>query len=65
LKGQHGEVETLTTSDRDSSFERQLVHLNQTRLTSIDDQILTLYAKGLSTREIVDTLSTITIILIY
>ena len=55
LKGQHGEVEILTPRDRDSSFEPQLVRKNQTRLTSMDDQILTLYAKGLSTREIVDT----------
>jgi transposase-like protein len=39
--------------DRDGSFEPQIVAKHQTRLTSMDDQILTLYAKGLSTREIV------------
>lgn len=55
LKGAHGEVEVLTPRDREGSFEPQLVRKNQTRLTSMDDQILTLYAKGLSTREIVDT----------
>lgn len=55
LKGQHGEVDILTPRDRAGSFEPQLVRKNQTRLTSMDDQILTLYAKGLSTREIVDT----------
>lgn len=55
LKGQHGDVEILTPRDRDGSFEPQLVRKNQTRLTSMDDQILTLYAKGLSTREIVET----------
>jgi transposase-like protein len=55
LKGQHGEVEICTPRDRDGSFTPQLVRKNQTRLTSMDDQILTLYAKGLSTREIVDT----------
>lgn len=55
IKGQHGEVEILTPRDRDGSFEPQLLRKNQTRLTSMDDQILTLYAKGLSTREIVDT----------
>ena len=55
LKGQHGEVEILTPRDRQGSFEPQLVRKNQTRLTSMDDQILTLYAKGLSTREIVET----------
>jgi len=55
LKGQHGEVEILTPRDRDGSFEPQIVRKNQTRLTRMDDQILTLYAKGMSTREIVDT----------
>lgn len=55
IKGQHGEVDILTPRDRDGSFEPQLLRKNQTRLTSMDDQILTLYAKGLSTREIVDT----------
>lgn len=55
LKGTHGEVEILTPRDRDASFEPQLVRKHQTRLTRMDDQILTLYAKGLSTREIVQT----------
>ena len=55
LKGSHGEVEISAPRDRDGSFEPQLVRKNQTRLTSMDDQILTLYAKGLSTREIVET----------
>jgi len=54
LKSQHGDVEILTPRDRDGSFEPQLLRKHQTRLTQMDDQILTLYAKGLSTREIVE-----------
>lgn len=54
LKSQHGEVQIQTPRDCDGSFEPQLLRKNQTRLTQMDDQILTLYAKGLSTREIVD-----------
>ena len=54
LKGSHGEVAIDTPRDRDGSFEPQLLAKHQTRLTSMDSQILTLYAKGLSTREIVD-----------
>jgi transposase-like protein len=54
LKSQHGEVEIQTPRDRDGSFEPQLLRKHQTRLTQMDDQILTLYAKGLSTREIVE-----------
>ena len=36
-----------------SSFEPQLVKKGQTRITSMDDQILSLYARGMSTRDIV------------
>lgn len=54
LKSQHGDVEIETPRDREGSFEPQLLRKNQTRLTRMDDQILTLYAKGLSTREIVE-----------
>jgi putative transposase len=54
LKSQHGEVEILSPRDRDGSFEPQLLRKHQTRLTQMDDQILTLYAKGLITREIVE-----------
>lgn len=52
LKGDHGEVAIQVPRDRDASFEPQLVAKGQTRITGMDDQILSLYAKGLSTREI-------------
>lgn len=55
LKGEHGEVVIQTPRDRAGTFEPQLVQKGQTRLTKMDDQILCLYAKGLSTREIVQT----------
>jgi putative transposase len=41
--------------DRESSFEPQLVKKHQTRFTSMDDKIHCLYAKGMTTREIVAT----------
>jgi putative transposase len=53
LKGQHGDVLIDTPRDRNSSFDPQFVRKGQTRLTQMDDQILALYAKGLSTRDIV------------
>lgn len=37
---------------RDGSFEPQLLKKNQTRSTGMDNQILSLYAKGMTTREI-------------
>jgi putative transposase len=53
LKGQHGEVIIDTPRDRNGEFEPQFVKKGQTRLTQFDDQILYLYAQGLTTREIV------------
>lgn len=53
VKGQHGEVVIQTPRDRNGSFEPQLVKKGQTRLTQFDDQIVCLYAKGMTTREIV------------
>jgi transposase-like protein len=55
LKGDHGEVEIATPRDRSGNFEPVFVAKNQTRLTKFDDKILMLYAKGMSTRDIVDT----------
>ena len=54
LKGNHGVVEIDSPRDRDGSFTPQFLPKHHSRLTQMDDQILTLYAKGLSTREIVE-----------
>ncbi|HID3697474.1 TPA: IS256 family transposase [Klebsiella pneumoniae] len=51
----NGPLELRTPRDRDATFEPQLVKKNQTRITSMDNQILSLYAKGMTTREIVAT----------
>jgi transposase-like protein len=55
VKGDHGELKLNVPRDRDSTFEPIMVKKGETRLTSMDDQILSLYAKGMSTRDIVDT----------
>ncbi len=55
LKGDHGQFELNTPRDRQSKFEPQLFKKRQTRITGMDDQIMALYAKGMSTRDIVDT----------
>jgi putative transposase len=54
LLGNHGEIEINTPRDRNSEFEPVLIKKGQKRLTGMDDQILSLYAKGMSTRDIVD-----------
>ncbi|EGQ9057481.1 IS256 family transposase [Vibrio parahaemolyticus] len=50
-----GEVDIDVPRDREASFEPQLVRKHQTRFQSMDDKILSLYAKGMTTREIVET----------
>jgi putative transposase len=55
LKSGHGVIEIETPRDRNGTFEPQFVAKNQTRLSHFDDKILTLYAKGMSTRDIVET----------
>ena len=55
LKTEDGQFDLNTPRDRDGSFEPKLVKKHQTRFTSMDDKILSLYAKGMTTREIVAT----------
>lgn len=55
LKTESGQFDIETPRDRHGSFEPQLVKKQQTRFSSMDDKILSLYAKGMTTREIVET----------
>ena len=50
-----GTLDIEVPRDRDSSFEPQLVKKQQTRLSGMDEKILFLYAKGMTTREITAT----------
>jgi len=52
LQTEDGTFELTTPRDRDGSFEPQLVGKHQRRFTSMGDKILSLYAKGMTTREI-------------
>ena len=52
LKGEQGHVEIEVPRDRQGSFEPQLVKKGQTRLAGFDDKILSLYARGMTTRDI-------------
>lgn len=55
LLSEDGQFEVAIPRDRAGSFEPQLVKKHQTRLTAMDEKILCLYAKGMTTREIVAT----------
>jgi putative transposase len=50
--GDDGAIEIAVPRDRNGSFEPQIVAKGQTRLDGFDDRIISLYARGLSVREI-------------
>ena len=47
-----GEVEVSVPRDRESTFEPQIVKKRQRRLSDVDEIVLSLYAKGMTTGEI-------------
>jgi len=52
LKGDFGEIDLETPRDRNGTFEPKIVEKHQTRFTGFDDKILSMYARGMTTREI-------------
>jgi putative transposase len=52
LKGEFGNLPLEVSRDRNSSFDPQIVPKGQTRFEGFDDKILSLYARGMTTREI-------------
>ena len=56
LKGDHGELAIEVPRDRDSSFTPQIVPKGKTRIEGFEDQILALYSRGMTTRDIRDVI---------
>ena len=52
LKGDFGELELETPRDRKATFDPKIVAKGQTRWTGFDDKIISMYARGMTTREI-------------
>jgi putative transposase len=52
VKGDFGELEIEVPRDRSSTFEPQILPKHQTRFTGFDDKIVSMYARGMTTREI-------------
>ena len=52
LKGEFGELPIEVPRDRHGTFEPQLVPKHQTRWNGFDERILSLYARGMTVREI-------------
>lgn len=52
VRSKYGEMNIQVPQDRESSFEPQVVQKRQKDISHIDDKIIAMYAKGLSTRQI-------------
>jgi putative transposase len=52
IKGEFGSLPIEVPRDRDSSFAPIIIPKGQTRFSGFDDKIISLYARGMTTREI-------------
>ena len=52
VRSKHGEFEVDVPKDRNGTFEPQIVKNRQKDISDIDDKIISMYAKGLTTRQI-------------
>jgi putative transposase len=56
IKGEFGEAEIAIPRDRNGAFEPVIVKKHETRFNGFDGKILSLYARGMSVRDIQDQL---------
>lgn len=56
VRSEYGDIELKVPRDRDGEFEPMIVKKHQSNVTGIEDQIIAMYAKGVSTRDIQDHL---------
>ena len=59
LKGSFGRMPLEVPRDRNGTFEPQIIEKHQTRFTGFDENIISLYSRGLTTREIQEHLEEI------
>ena len=59
VRSKYGEFEIDVPQDRQSSFEPQVLPKRQKDISSIDDKIIAMYAKGMTTRQISETIEDI------
>ena len=52
VKSENGEMELSVPRDRDGSFDPQLIKKGQRRFDGFDDKIISMYARGMTVREI-------------
>ncbi|HEX9261522.1 MAG TPA: IS256 family transposase, partial [Candidatus Bathyarchaeia archaeon] len=52
IKGEFGNLEIEVPRDRNSTFEPVIISKGETRFTGFDDKIISMYARGMTTRDI-------------
>jgi putative transposase len=52
IKGEFGNMEIAVPRDRNSTFEPIIIPKGETRFTGFDDKIISMYARGMTTRDI-------------
>ena len=52
LTGEFGQIDLETPRDRQGTFEPKIIPKHQTRFTGFDDKIISMYSRGMTTREI-------------
>lgn len=59
VKTEYGNIEVETPRDRNATFEPAIIEKGQTKLSGFEDKCIALYAKGMSLRDIENTLKEI------
>ena len=59
VKSSMGDIAIRTPRDRDGSFEPQIIPKRTKDVSGIEDKVLTMYAKGMSQRDIAETIEEI------
>nr|WP_026518397.1 IS256 family transposase [Butyrivibrio sp. MC2021] len=59
LKTTMGDIEIQSPRDRDGSFEPQIIPKRSRDVSGIEDKVIAMYAKGMSQRDIADTIEQI------
>ena len=59
VRSKYGELEVDVPQDRNSSFDPKVLPKRQKDISAIDDKIISMYAKGMTTRQISETIEDI------
>lgn len=59
VRSKYGEFEVDVPQDRNSSFDSKVLPKRQKDISAIDDKIISMYAKGMTTRQISETIEDI------